>query len=380
MTNAVSFDTCLENIHEQDGLKWPISQRPNSDWVCVMVTNATFFFNRILQHRIGCVVIALPPRIKLNRSIIGLEKDNHGKSYVDHLCLFRCLGLHLGRDAMTLYTEYTNQPAREFEGITVDDLHKVETVFEVNIVVYELGDECAQLVRRSLGQYTTTMHINLHQTHFSYIRNMKLYAHSYLCRHCGDSLWKQANSLAKHEMRCEGDVRRVYKGGVYHHTPSAFQRLDDEGIHVVDILRFYPYRAIFAFECFFDETNLPTDTGHVHWVARHIPLSVSVASNVPGYEAPRCFVTDGDSNKLVNTMMTYLQSISDAAFESLKPSYENELDKLMTLKEAWDHMENEYRLEKNDEGDEREMNDEGVEGDRKKVTNPFKSLMGQLFG
>ena len=43
-------------------------------------------------------------------------------------------------------------------------------------------------------------------------------------------------------------------------------------------------------------------------------------------------------------------------------------------------MESEYRLEKNDDGDERESNDEGVEGDKKKVTNPFKTFMGHLFG
>ena len=42
-------------------------------------------------------------------------------------------------------------------------------------------------------------------------------------------------------------------------------------------------------------------------------------------------------------------------------------------------MESEYRLEKNDDGDERESTDKGVEWDRKKVTNPIKTLMGQLF-
>ena len=83
MTNAVSFDAFLESIHAQDVLKWAISQRPNCDWICVMVTNVTFFVNRLLQHPIGCVGIALPPRIKQNRSIIGLEKDNHDKQYVD---------------------------------------------------------------------------------------------------------------------------------------------------------------------------------------------------------------------------------------------------------------------------------------------------------
>ena len=101
--------------------------------------------------------------------------------------------------------------------------------------------------------------------------------------------------LKTHELTCEGGIRCIYKGGVYHPTPSVFQRLEDKGIHVVDVLRFYPYRATFDFECFFDGENLPTTTDHVEWVARHVPLSVSVASNVPGYEAPRCFVSDGDS-------------------------------------------------------------------------------------
>ena len=192
----------------------------------------------------------------------------------------------------------------------------------MNIVVYELGDVSAQLVRRSLRKHADTMYVNLHETYFSYIRDIKGYTKSYRCRKCGDSLWKGPSRLESHETTCEGDTRRVYKGGVYHPTPYVFQRLDDGGIHVVDILRFYPYRATFEFECFFDGDNLPTDTDHVQWVARHVSLSVSVASNVPGYEASRCFVTDGDSNKLVEDMMTYLQTISDAAFKALKPSHE----------------------------------------------------------
>ena len=103
----------------------------------------------------------------------------------------------------------------------------------------------------------------------------------------------------------------------------------------------------------------------------HVPFSVSVASNVPGYEASRCFVIDGDSNKLVEDMMTYLQTISDAAFKALKPSYESELDKLKMLEEVWDNVETEYRNEKKADLDE--------EGE-KNTTNPFKSLLGQLFG
>ena len=148
-------------------------------------------------------------------------------------------------------------------------------------------------------------------------------------------------------------------------TPHpVFQRLEDEGIHVVDVLRFYPYRATFDFECFFDGENLPTATNHVEWVVRHVPLSVSVASNVPGYEAPRCFVTDGDSNKLVAEMMSRLHAVSDASFESLKTSYESVLDELKMLKEEWGSAEKECGLEDDENEDE-------VDG--KNRTNPLRS-------
>ena len=72
--------------------------------------------------------------------------------------------------------------------------------------------------------------------------------------------------LKKHELMCKGGIRRVYKGGVYHPTPSVFQRLEDEEIHAADVFRFYPYRATFDFECFSDGNNIPTATDHVELV------------------------------------------------------------------------------------------------------------------
>ena len=41
ITNAETFENFLERIKEPDILKWALSQRPNSDWVVELVTNAT---------------------------------------------------------------------------------------------------------------------------------------------------------------------------------------------------------------------------------------------------------------------------------------------------------------------------------------------------
>ena len=340
-----------------------------------LVTNATIFVNRILQHPIGCVGIVLPHHVKFNKAVTALEKDHHCRPYVDNLCLFRCIGLHLDQNAKTLYAKYTDEPVETFEGVTIDELHKVETLFEVNIIVYKLNDTSAQLVRRSLRKYANTMYVNLHETHFSLIHDIKAYSHSYRCSKCEDSLWKYPAWLERHELTCEAGVRRIYGGGVYHTTPSVFQRLDDEGITVLDTLRFYPYRATFDFECFFDRENLPTDSDRVQWIARHIPLSVSLASNVPDHETPQCYVTDGDSDKLVGSMMSDLSAISDAAFDMLMPSYDNVLNELEVRKDAWDEAERKAPRE-----DDSKLEDaEEVEVEESK-TNPYKTLIGQLLG
>ena len=251
----------------------------------------------------------------------------------------------------TLYETYDRDhvPMEEFAGVTLDDLCRVETTFQTNVCVYKLvkpdaedaedGKSTAELVRRSLCKYPETMYLNLHEIHFSFIQDVRMYCHSYRCRKCGDSLWNKASMLRRHERTCTGGVHRVYPGGVYHSTPSVFERLDDENIRVAESLRYYPYRATFDFECWFDTEQLPSDSDKVHWVARHVPLSVSVASNVPGHERVQCLVTDGDTNKLVSAMMDILQAMSDAAYDKIKHSYEDILEQLAEELTKWDERE-----------------------------------------
>ena len=100
-----------------------------------------------------------------------------------------------------------------------------------------------------------------------------------------------------------------------------------------------------------------------------------MASNVPGHETPRCYVTDGDSDKLVGTMMRGLGAISDAAFDMLIPSYDSVLNELEVRKEAWD--ETERKALKEDES--KQEDDKEVEMEEVK-TNPYKALIGQLLG
>ena len=184
ITNSKDFDTFLERIRETDVLQWAINQRPDSAWVCELVTNVTFFVNRIIEHPIGCVGMTdLPVYIKRNKAVIGLETEPiHAKRYSDNLCLFRCLALHRGCESRrlepavkTLYETYVQDgvPMKAFAGVTMDDLYRVETTFQTNVCVYSLvkpdgedGKPTAELVRRSVCKYPDTLYLNLHDTFF----------------------------------------------------------------------------------------------------------------------------------------------------------------------------------------------------------------------
>ena len=84
-----------------------------------------------------------------------------------------------------------------------------------------------------------------------------------------------------------GGVRRIYPGGVYHSTPSVFERVEDENIRVAESLRYYPYRATFDFECWFDTEQLPSDSDQVRAseMSRHEWRHQQVGERHDGYTA-----------------------------------------------------------------------------------------------
>ena len=69
----------------------------------------------------------------------------------------------------------------------------------------------------------------------------------------------------------------------------------------------YPYRITYDYECYFDTKDLPSSSDKLTWRAKHVPLSVSVCSNVPGYEKPQCLITEGKPEDLVSRMIEYMK-------------------------------------------------------------------------
>ena len=112
-----------------------------------------------------------------------------------------------------------------------------------------------------------------------------------------------------------------FPGGASKTPLTIFQLLEDKGLIIPDHLKIFPYRATFDFKCMFTAETELNNTEKLTWNSKHIPLSVSVCSNIPDYDQPKCFLSDGDCKQLVKEMLDYLVKISEESCRLMKQDF-----------------------------------------------------------
>jgi hypothetical protein len=94
--NLEDLQQVREALQNIDIHEWARQQRPNSKWVVMDFTNATFYVTKLRDHPIGRSV-RLPKYVLENPAIVSLDCSKKiGLPYEDKLCFFRCLALHKG--------------------------------------------------------------------------------------------------------------------------------------------------------------------------------------------------------------------------------------------------------------------------------------------
>ena len=333
--NAQGLNALLSLLGDVDILEYARKQRPNSQWVVEAITNVLIYVYPMFPTPIGTGKEPLPSFIRNNPSIFSLEKNNHsGHSFSDNLCFFRCMALHHGHSikalehpTLQLFSEYcTDDPTLTvgtFPGVTLHELRGLEDHFKVNIQVYSMDEQSqATLIRRSVTQFPTTLYLNLHGNHFSYIKDFKLYSKAHKCRSC-NSVFETAWSCSRHEKSCQGKTKFLFPGGVFKPPASVFQKMAQHAIPVPRIeYQFYPFRATYDIECFMDKPDSDmTDTVKLTWIATHRVASISVCSNVPGYTESKCFVSTGSEAQLIDDFVVHLDEISETAHGLVEERY-----------------------------------------------------------
>lgn len=188
-----------------------------------------------------------------------------------------------------------------------------ETCFGINVNVYDRkADGTALSIYKSICHYTDTMYLNMFEHHLSYISKFTAYASKYQCRTC-ERHFNVVCSLHRHQRTCKGLTKYEFPGGFYTSPKTVFDKLEEYGIDVPRKERIFPWFVVYDFEAMLVPI-LDEGTEKLTWTAKHVPISVSICSNVDDLTDPRCLV-DPDIDSLVGFMFEYMQSIASRGNE-----------------------------------------------------------------
>ena len=350
IANQEDLENLLNKVADTDWLEYIRKQKPNSKWRVSLTCSVGIYIYKIPEMPIGRGGFFLPSFIVENRGVDALERNKQtGNVYEDHLCYFRCLARHKGFEVKNLekktkalkaqyFETLTDNEVKGFEGVTLNDLHRLDTLYGIHTYVYALElptpgcqHPVARLVHRPRKILTKTesenaMKLNLYGNHFSYIKNMEKFSKCYQCARCA-KIFKRCFNLQRHEPTCDARVKFVYPGGVYTPPKSIYDKLEEEGIKVPEDMKFSKYFATFDIEVYYPRsTTLPAKRPKLEFTAEHQLLSVSVASNIPGYLDPKCLIVGGpseeDARETVDQLISYLNEISDTAYQLEQKRYE----------------------------------------------------------
>ena len=309
---------------------------------------------------IGAKEVNLPKYIKDSRNIISLENAKNNS------CFWACIALASGcrRDRFIakvreLYRGYyKKEMPDDYEGFKLIELNKYEqfnTEFAINIVSY-YSDESIEYVRRSkFNGERTPIFLNLYQrvdcNHFSCIPDLEKLAKMYVCNRCSAKFCKNY-LLLRHIDTCKLEQKDKFEkySRVYEPKRNIIVQLSD-WFDVKDLDFKHDYLITYDFESILEKLPAATaeETASLHYVTKHVPICLSIATNVPGFEEVK-FILNKNPYKLCSEMFEYLDAIALQAELLMNKKmlplilkliyHYNEKEKEKWLQEVYDYCKN----------------------------------------
>ncbi len=373
--------------------------RPSTKWVVFKLCNIRYSVYK-LNFTLGAG--NMPDFIKNCKQIESLDYDKAtGRPLPnDGTCLFRCLARHFmanPRANVRNFNHHTlwffnkwltsqNIEKKDFHGVNLHELHKIEDLFDVSIHVFESDTEMnLTSIHKPMKKRANVMHLLSWDHHLCYISDFARLKQNYKCRTCG-KMFKRYWELRRHESSCTTTQALVFPGKYYKPTTTIFDRLENFGIVVDSVDRFFKHFAVFDFESILEKIVV-NELSPTNFTAEHHPISVCVTSNciqIKGID----FVCDYDTDKLLKGFVDSLENIQTCVSKMYKMKFKKVFEFLNREIENCNDVLGEPESDEETErgmvdfevllNDDCEVPEDGVMNEKLKQKNTFRKFLQRM--
>ena len=329
VSNKDDMAKLKEILKKTDVIESCTKERSNTKWRFFKLTNLTIFAALLRDRPMRCKDAVVPESLLRNRSINCLTyEQNNKKPYKDNLCLFRALALHLHgnerpeEETSKLFNLFlvnsTNPDPSKFQGVCMDDISSAEDIVGLNIFIYDIdlidGAMVGELARRSIKKYEKNVQLMRYNSHICYVENIHALFKAFRCPNC-DTYFQKTGNLERHFVRFSERVKHIYPKNVYQLRQTLFDKLDSFGIQYTDDQKLFTNLAVFDFEsiCIPEEKFKNTET--TTWIGKHVPISVSISSNLI---AKPIFLCNSNPRDLVESFIDAVEGLATQSKTQMK--------------------------------------------------------------
>ena len=316
-------------LNKTDVIETCSRERMNTKWRFYKLTNLSVFAALLKDVPLGCQNAVLPEPLLKNHTINCLTYgENTRQPYNHNLCLFRALALHmhgnqrLEEETSQIFNSFINKmdgfSPNQFKGVHMNDIPIVEDLLALNILLYDIdivdGNIMGELARRSVQKYDYTVRLLRYNNHICYVSNLNAVFQPFRCPHC-DTFFNRTFNLERHLYTCSERVKNIYPMNVYQIRETLFDKLDSFGINYTSEQKLFQNLAIFDFESICVQEETFRDTITTTWIGKHVPISVSISSNL--VEEP-IFLCNSDPHHLVASFIGALENLASQSKAKMK--------------------------------------------------------------
>ena len=203
----------------------------------------------------------------------------------------------------------------------MDDIPSVEDIVGINIFIYNIdlinGAVVGELARRSIKKYEKSVQLIRYNSHICHVDNIHALFKAFRCPTC-DTYFQKSGNLERHLVRWSERVEHIYPKNVYQLRDTLSDKLDSFGIQYTDDQKLFTNLAVFDFEyiCIPEEKFKNTET--TPWIDKHVPISVSISSNLI---AKPIFLCNSNPRDLVESFIDAVEGLATQSKAQMKLNF-----------------------------------------------------------